>query len=156
MPLIAQTLENANTFRQQFNLEPNDTWTEISENVLLLRQNNVTLEYTSMNGTAVVKQADVVLVTYPLAYESNYTAEMALSDLDYVSSLLTCDTTSSSSHTNTDNQKVRKQAIRRRPRNDLGHLLHRSERRLPIRLFSLDLPPILLRSLHQRSLLPAV
>lgn len=42
-----------------------------------------------MNGTAVVKQADVVLVTYPLAYESNYTAEMALSDLDYVSSLLT-------------------------------------------------------------------
>ncbi|RMZ37786.1 hypothetical protein AFCA_005484 [Aspergillus flavus] len=83
MPLIAQTLENANTFRQQFNLEPNDTWTEISENVLLLRQNNVTLEYTSMNGTAVVKQADVVLVTYPLAYESNYTAEMALSDLDY-------------------------------------------------------------------------
>ncbi|KAF5856678.1 hypothetical protein ETB97_007035 [Aspergillus alliaceus] len=83
MPLIAQTLENANAFREQFNLEPNDTWAEISENVLLLRQNNVTLEYTSMNGTAVVKQADVVLVTYPLAYESNYTTEMSLTDLDY-------------------------------------------------------------------------
>ncbi|KAF7592440.1 hypothetical protein BBP40_000288 [Aspergillus hancockii] len=84
MPLIAQTLDNANAFRKQFNLEPNETWSEIAENILMLRQNNVTLEYTSMNGTAVVKQADIVLVTYPLAYESdNYTDETSLHDLDY-------------------------------------------------------------------------
>ncbi|KAE8147334.1 glycosyl hydrolase family 65 central catalytic domain-containing protein [Aspergillus avenaceus] len=83
MPLIGQTLSNANSFREQFDLAPNDTWTEMAEDVLMLRQNNVTLEYTTMNGTTVVKQADVVLVTYPLSYEGNYTTEMALGDLDY-------------------------------------------------------------------------
>ncbi|KAE8351940.1 glycosyl hydrolase family 65 central catalytic domain-containing protein [Aspergillus coremiiformis] len=83
MSLLAQTLENANTFRAQFHREPNDTWSEMATNVLLLRPNNITLEYTSMNGTTVVKQADVVLISYPLVYEHNYTAEMALADLDY-------------------------------------------------------------------------
>ncbi|KAL4757319.1 alpha,alpha-trehalase treA [Aspergillus foveolatus] len=82
MPMISETLEYANQFRQQFGLEPNETWSEISENVLVLRENGVTLEYTTMNGTAAVKQADIVLVTYPLVYD-NYTAETALTDLDY-------------------------------------------------------------------------
>ncbi|KAG2419925.1 acid trehalase precursor [Aspergillus terreus] len=82
MPLIAETLRYANTFREQFGLEANETWTEIADNVLVLRENGVTLEYTSMNGTAVVKQADIVLVTYPLVYD-NYTTQDALNDLDY-------------------------------------------------------------------------
>jgi trehalose/maltose hydrolase-like predicted phosphorylase len=43
------------------------------------------MEYTTMNGTTVVKQADVVLVTYPLVYDNNYTAQDSLNDLDYVS-----------------------------------------------------------------------
>ncbi|RAL06735.1 alpha,alpha-trehalase treA [Aspergillus homomorphus CBS 101889] len=84
MPLIAETLKYANQFRKQFGLEANETWDEIAENVLILRENDVTLEYTSMNGSAVVKQADIVLNTFPLAYESdNYTTENSLTDLDY-------------------------------------------------------------------------
>ncbi|KAL2863979.1 alpha,alpha-trehalase treA [Aspergillus lucknowensis] len=82
MPMISETLEYANAFRQQFGLEQNDTWTEISDNVLVLKEQGVTLEYTTMNGTAAVKQADIVLVTYPLVYD-NYTAGNALTDLDY-------------------------------------------------------------------------
>ncbi|KAJ5930948.1 hypothetical protein N7466_006441 [Penicillium verhagenii] len=83
MPLIAQTVTNANAFRQQFGLEENSTWDEMADNVLILRENGVTLEFTTMNGSAVVKQADVVLNTYPLDYTSNYTTEDSLNDLDY-------------------------------------------------------------------------
>ncbi|KAF7713442.1 Alpha,alpha-trehalase [Penicillium ucsense] len=83
MPLIAQTLTNANKFRQEFGLEQNSTWDEIAKNVLVLRENGVTLEFTTMNGSAVVKQADVVLNTYPLDYTANYSQQDALNDLDY-------------------------------------------------------------------------
>jgi trehalose/maltose hydrolase-like predicted phosphorylase len=85
MPLIAETLRNTNSFRQQFGLEENSTWDQMAENVLVIRENGVTLEFTTMNGSAVVKQADVVLNTYPLDYTSNYTTQEALDDLDYVS-----------------------------------------------------------------------
>ena len=85
MPLISKTLENANGFRKQFGLQTNEAWSEMSENVLLIRENNVTLEFTTMNGSTVVKQADVVLVTYPLDYTRDYGVQEALSDLDYVS-----------------------------------------------------------------------
>lgn len=87
MPLIAETLRNANSFRQQFGLEENSTWDQMSENVLVIRESGVTLEFTTMNGSAVVKQADVVLNTYPLDYNSNYTTQDSLDDLDYVSDL---------------------------------------------------------------------
>ena len=84
MPLIAETLKNANAFRQQFGHEQNSTWDEMASNVLVLRENGVTLEFTTMNGSAVVKQADVVLNTYPLDYTFNYSTQDALNDLDYV------------------------------------------------------------------------
>lgn len=85
MPLIAETLDNANDFRQQFGLEENSTWNDMASNVLVIRENGVTLEFTTMNGSAVVKQADVVLDTYPLGYTSNYSTQDSLDDLDYVS-----------------------------------------------------------------------
>lgn len=85
MPLIAQTLTNANKFRQQFGLAENTTWDEMAQNVLVIRENGVTLEFTTMNGSAVVKQADVVLNTYPLDYTANYSTQDSLNDLDYVS-----------------------------------------------------------------------
>jgi trehalose/maltose hydrolase-like predicted phosphorylase len=88
MPLIAETLRHTNVFRQQFGLEENDTWDEMADNVLILRENEVTLEFTTMNGSAVVKQADVVMVTYPLGYTAKYTSENSLNDLDYVSILI--------------------------------------------------------------------
>lgn len=83
MPLIAQTLSYANQFRQQYGLAENGTWDEMAKNVLVIRENGVTLEFTTMNGSAVVKQADVVLNTYPLDYTSNYTNQDSLNDLDY-------------------------------------------------------------------------
>lgn len=83
MPLIAETLRHANAFRQQFGLEENSTWDEMADNVLILRESGVTLEFTTMNGSAAVKQADVVLNTFPLDYTANYTAQNSLDDLDY-------------------------------------------------------------------------
>jgi trehalose/maltose hydrolase-like predicted phosphorylase len=85
MPLIAEHLQNANTFREQFGIEQNKTWAKMASNSLVLRENGVTLEFTTMNGSAVVKQADVIMVTYPLSYTTNYSSEDALNDLDYVS-----------------------------------------------------------------------
>ncbi|KAJ6033638.1 uncharacterized protein N7446_008070 [Penicillium canescens] len=79
MPLIAETLSYANAFRQQFGIETNSTWDEMAANVLVLRENGVTLEFTTMNGSAVVKQADVILDTYPL----DYATQDPLNDLDY-------------------------------------------------------------------------
>jgi hypothetical protein len=86
MAAIAETLRHANTFRQQFGLEENSTWDDIADNVLILREGGVTLEFTTMNGSAAVKQADVVLNTFPLDYTANYSAQDSLNDLDYVSS----------------------------------------------------------------------
>jgi len=83
MPLIAETLRYSNAFRQQFGLEENSTWDQMADSVLVLSDNAVTLEFTTMNGSAVVKQADVVMVTYPLDYTANYTSQDALDDLDY-------------------------------------------------------------------------
>ncbi|KAL4926732.1 alpha,alpha-trehalase treA [Aspergillus undulatus] len=82
MSMISETLQYANMFRERFGVEQNETWADISDNVLTLRENGVTLEYTTMNGTAAVKQADIVLITYPLVYD-NYTTDTALTDLDY-------------------------------------------------------------------------
>ncbi|OAA53851.1 alpha,alpha-trehalose glucohydrolase TreA/Ath1 [Cordyceps fumosorosea ARSEF 2679] len=83
MPLISQTLRYANQFRKQFGLQPNSKWTEMADNIVFLRENNITLEYTTMNDNVVVKQADVVLDTFPLQYTHNYGPEDSLNDLDY-------------------------------------------------------------------------
>jgi trehalose/maltose hydrolase-like predicted phosphorylase len=85
MPLIAETLQSANVFRTQFGKKKNATWDSMASDVLVLRENGVTLEFTTMNGSAVVKQADVILNTFPLSYTTNYTAQDSLNDLDYVS-----------------------------------------------------------------------
>ena len=59
----------------------------MAANVLVIRQNGVTLEYTTMNNSVQVKQADVVLDVYPLSYSNNYTETESLTDLNYVSLL---------------------------------------------------------------------
>ncbi|EXJ92911.1 hypothetical protein A1O3_01467 [Capronia epimyces CBS 606.96] len=86
MALISTHLSNANMFRSIFNGTPNATWESQAANVFLARDNeaDVILEYPGMNGSTSVKQADVVLNTYPLSFtRDNYTAERSLSDLDY-------------------------------------------------------------------------
>ena len=86
MPLIADILQTANMFRSKFGVEPNFTWNEQAENIVISRNSEaaINLEYTGMNGSINVKQADVVLVTYPLSYKGmNYSQENSLDDLDY-------------------------------------------------------------------------
>ncbi len=86
MPLIADTLMRANQFRQMFGLAANATWTDQAANIFISRDAgaNIIDEYTGMNGSIAVKQADVVLNAFPLAFMQNYTAQDALNDLDYV------------------------------------------------------------------------
>lgn len=89
MALIANTLDNANSFGTYFNQSTNQTWSTQADNVLISKNSDadILLEYTGMNGTVDVKQADVVLVTYPLSYNrQNYSATDSLSDLDYYAS----------------------------------------------------------------------
>ncbi|KAL6718219.1 alpha,alpha-trehalase ath1 [Lecanora helva] len=85
MPLIADTLSNANMFRQLFGLPVNTTFDEIASNIFISRDSNAGIidEYTGMNGSISVKQADVVLDTFPLNYQKNYTAQDSLNDLQY-------------------------------------------------------------------------
>ncbi|KAJ3497470.1 hypothetical protein NLG97_g1874 [Lecanicillium saksenae] len=83
MPLIAQMLRYATQFREQFGLAKNDKWINMADNILFLRENNITLEYTTMDDNVVVKQADVVLDTFPLHYTHNYGPEDSLNDLNY-------------------------------------------------------------------------
>lgn len=91
MPLIADTLTNANTFREMFGKPINDTFSEQAANIFISRDvaADIIEEYTGMNGSISVKQADVILDTFPLNYQKNYTAKDSLSDLNYVSGKMT-------------------------------------------------------------------
>lgn len=86
MPLIADTITNANMFRAKFGIEPEKSWQNQADNVVISRDEEagITLEYTGMNASINVKQADVVLLTYPLSYTGrNYSESDSLADLDY-------------------------------------------------------------------------
>jgi len=85
MPLIADTLTNANMFRQMLGMSANSTSSDIASNIFISRDSGAGIidEYTGMNGSISVKQADVVLDTFPLNYQNNYTAQDSLNDLTY-------------------------------------------------------------------------
>ncbi|CCT73100.1 ATH1-Acid trehalase, vacuolar [Fusarium fujikuroi IMI 58289] len=83
MALASETLIQANKIRRQFGMTENKTQDEIASDVLFIRENGITLEFTTMNGSAIVKQADVVLMSFPLGYNDNYTDQNGLDDLDY-------------------------------------------------------------------------
>jgi trehalose/maltose hydrolase-like predicted phosphorylase len=81
----AELLNQANALRSAHGLEINETWKTQSANIAFPKApSNITLEYIGMNNSVSVKQADVVLLTYPLDYGQNYTAADKLLDLDYV------------------------------------------------------------------------
>ncbi|KAL3424541.1 acid trehalase [Phlyctema vagabunda] len=62
----------------------NQTWIQQGENIEFPKaESSITLEYTGMNNSAAVKQADIVLLTYPLDFTQNYSASDKLLDLDY-------------------------------------------------------------------------
>ena len=73
-----------------------------------------------MNGSVVVKQADVVLIAFPLGYNDNYTDQDGLNDLDYVGIILIMTLVVIA-----DTRTVCEQAISRWTSHDLGNILHR-------------------------------
>jgi trehalose/maltose hydrolase-like predicted phosphorylase len=82
----AELLTQMNAIQVSQGLPVNDTWQEQAENIAFpTATSNITLEYQTMNNSVAVKQADVVLLTYPLDYGQNYSVADKLLDLDYVS-----------------------------------------------------------------------
>ncbi|TVY48570.1 Acid trehalase [Lachnellula cervina] len=80
----AELLKQANWLKVAQGQPINETWQNQLENIEYpIATSNITLEYQTMNDSVAVKQADVVLLTYPLDYGQNYTAEDKLLDLDY-------------------------------------------------------------------------
>ncbi|GAA5927993.1 alpha,alpha-trehalase ATH1 [Sporobolomyces koalae] len=82
---IAVTLRNAQALAQVLGKETPSNWTDIANNITILvdSSSDIILEFDGFNGTTAVKQADVVLLTYPYQYELSKTR--ALLALDYYS-----------------------------------------------------------------------
>lgn len=84
---ISTALKIANDLRIEHGEPLNETWQEQANNVnIAVFESGITLEYSTMNNSAAVKQADIVLMTYPLDYDQNYTTEQKNLDLDFVGS----------------------------------------------------------------------
>lgn len=82
-------LKVANALRAEQGLPINTTWEQQWQNVAYPKAaSNITLEFQGMNNSAPVKQADIVLLTYPLDYNENYSSSDKLLDLDYVCAFL--------------------------------------------------------------------
>lgn len=81
----AQFLHQYNRLLESTGVSANTLYNEQAAKIAFPRAiSGITLEYQTMNNSAVVKQADVVLLTYPLDYGQNYTSANAIADLDYV------------------------------------------------------------------------
>jgi trehalose/maltose hydrolase-like predicted phosphorylase len=81
----SKILTTANYFRELYGQGANETWTQMANNVQIPYDvSGITVEYEGMNNSVPVKQADVVLSTYPFNYRNNYTEQQSLNDLDYV------------------------------------------------------------------------
>ncbi|TAQ88312.1 hypothetical protein B7494_g3361 [Chlorociboria aeruginascens] len=80
----AELLKEVNALRLSEGQSVNETWQDQYEKIAFPKSSSsITLEYETMNNSVAVKQADVVLLTYPLDYSDNYTADTKLLDLDY-------------------------------------------------------------------------
>lgn len=81
MVLIKTHIDTTNIFRALFGQQPNKVAANVSRkiNIPVDEDAELILEYTNMNGSISVKQADVVLIDGFLNYPNDY----SLSDLDY-------------------------------------------------------------------------
>ncbi|KAF2473316.1 uncharacterized protein BDR25DRAFT_387467 [Lindgomyces ingoldianus] len=79
--LIQNHLNRANALNRWFGEPVNESWAEKAEKIRLPvnEEAQIILEYSTMNGSISVKQADVILIDDLLDYESPY----SLGDLDY-------------------------------------------------------------------------
>jgi trehalose/maltose hydrolase-like predicted phosphorylase len=81
----SELLRHANELRFERGEPINETWQRQADNIAYpVADSMITLEYSTMNNSAAVKQADIVLINYPLVYSRNYTDQQKLLDLDYV------------------------------------------------------------------------
>ncbi|GAA5888338.1 hypothetical protein JCM5296_003292 [Sporobolomyces johnsonii] len=82
---IAVTLRNAQALASILGKQTPSNWSDIAANVTILADptTNILLEFEGFNGTTAVKQADVVLLTYPYQYPQP--ATQGLLDLDFYS-----------------------------------------------------------------------
>lgn len=152
MPLIADTLTNANTFRAMFGKPTNDTFAEQAANIFISRDvaADIIEEYSGMNGSISVKQADVILDTFPLNYQKNYTAKDSLSDLNYVSG------TEPPQRKYNDWFVVRGQAVSQRSGDDLCHIQYCCQPGLSFWLLFVYIPAILGTAIRSGSMVPNV
>ena len=97
-----------------------------------------------MNGSINVKQADVVLVTYPLNFRDNYSMTDMLSDFHYVRILMSIHAQA------TDRLLVRRQTIPNWTGNDLCHFQYRRKQGLTLRMLRIHLRFVLNTTLPPR------
>lgn len=80
----SKMLTLGNYFRQLYGYAENETWNDMALNIgIPYDDSGITIQYLGMNNSVPIKQANVVLNTYPLNYKNNYTEEQSLADLDY-------------------------------------------------------------------------
>ncbi|KAI0147590.1 glycoside hydrolase family 65 protein [Xylariaceae sp. FL1272] len=85
MALIRETLLAANFFNAHFNVSINETWNAqaYALELPISDDDKISLEYSGMPGSIAVKQADVILRTYPLNDQINYSVARQQNDLNY-------------------------------------------------------------------------
>jgi trehalose/maltose hydrolase-like predicted phosphorylase len=83
MALISNVLNDTNTFQELFGETRAQLWDDQAVDVYTPSAGDISLEYSGMNGSIEVKQADVVLKIYPLSEAQNYTLVEQRADLDY-------------------------------------------------------------------------
>jgi trehalose/maltose hydrolase-like predicted phosphorylase len=151
----AELLRLANELRAEQGLPINSTWAAQSQNIAFpSAPSNITLEYQTMNNSVAVKQADVVLLTYPLDYgENGYDAEKKGLDLDYVC-ILFIDI--DDKHHDLPSQTVREQAVPQRTSDDLFNFCRRCQCSLAIWVLSVYLCTQWLPALPSCAMVPVL
>ncbi|KAJ5826171.1 acid trehalase [Penicillium riverlandense] len=88
MALMQYTLLNANAFNSYFGESQNSHWDEqaYAIEIPIDKSRDLTLEYTGMPSSISIKQADVVLLTYPLNNNNNATFSNQIENLQYYAS----------------------------------------------------------------------
>ncbi|GAA5834169.1 hypothetical protein JCM11251_000560 [Rhodosporidiobolus azoricus] len=78
------TLTQAMDLAPRVGAEAPSNWTIIEQNITILEANGILQEFEGINGTTLIKQADVVLLVYPFEYPERSDVGF-LQDLDYYS-----------------------------------------------------------------------
>jgi hypothetical protein len=89
---MSQVMQDIIKFQKLHDMEVNETWVDMANNVNLPRAaSGITEEFEAMQDNVTVKQADVSLLVYPLAWRKNYTLDDKIRDLAYYSQKQTPD-----------------------------------------------------------------